>query len=328
VLITPLFVLFCKKGGETMARKKVQKPQSEKLECLKCKRQLADSNYYMNENELFSTQKSVICKKCLNDYIGEKDSVGYLDRVKMVLAILNKPLIMDLWISRGSDWTKYIPQLSSFPQYRGKTFADSDFNASNQQIVYKTVDKDNIELDIKNNNPLFTTEELYELQEFWGRGLNQDEYYFLTNEYQRLLNSYECDSYAMELLFQEAAQQRLTIKKRREKGDSVDKELKTLQDLLGSANIKPAQETGANAVEQATFGTLIKKYENEKPIPEPDEAWKDVDGVRKYVNVWFLGHLSKMLGIKNEHSKEYDEEINKYKVEAPEFEEDSDKGVV
>jgi hypothetical protein len=132
----------------------------------------------------------------------------------------------------------------------------------------------------------------------------------------------------MELLFQEAAQQRLTIKKRREKGDSVDKELKTLQDLLGSANIKPAQETGANAVEQATFGTLIKKYENEKPIPTPDEQWKDVDGIKKYINVWFLGHLCKMMGINNEQSTAYDKEINKYKVEAPQFEEESDKGVI
>ena len=33
-------------------------------------------------------------------------------------------------------------------------------------------------------------------------------------------------------------------------------------------------------------------------MPEPDEAWQDVDGIRRYINVWFLGHLCKMMGIK------------------------------
>jgi hypothetical protein len=318
------FFLF--ERGEIMARKPApKKPETEKFPCMKCQRSLAENNFYINENELFTSKRSVICKKCLSDYIGAKDSIGYLDRVKMVLAILNKPLIWDLWISRDCDWQRYIPPLSSFPQYKGLTYADSDFMKSTQPIAYSTVETTSDgEIPQKNNSNSFTTEELYELQEFWGRGYSQDDYYFLTNEYQKLLNSYECDSYAMELLFQEAAQQRLTIKKRREKGDSVDKELKTLQDLLGSANIKPAQETGANAVEQATFGTLIKKYENEKPIPEPDDEWKDVDGIGNYIKIWFFGHLCKMLGIKNEYSDLYEQEVNKYRVEAPKFEVDEE----
>lgn len=300
------------------------KLNKDKFKCLKCRKEKASTSFYVNASPLFSSEKLEICKECINQFIGEKDSSKYLSRVNQVLALLNKPFLMDLWIQRGEDWAKYIPQLSTLQQYKGLTFSDSDF--SFEGSLHNTEEK---LITDSNEEIIYDQSELNELINFWGRGLSNEEYEFLTNEYQRLLNSYECDSYAMELLFQEVAQIRLTIKKKREKSESVDKELKALQDLLGSANIKPVQETGANATEQATFGTLIKKYENERPIPEPDPMWKDVDGIVKYINVWFLGHLCKMIGIKNEYSMAYEEEMKKYKVEAPKFEEDdSDEGVV
>jgi hypothetical protein len=167
-----------------MARKATPKKQeTEKFECLKCRRQIAETDFYINNNKLFSSKRSIVCKKCLSDYIGEKNSIGYLDRVKMVLAILNKPFISDLWESRSSDWAKYIPQLSSFPQYKGMTFADSDFNKNIKQITDNAISE---EPQSRVNINTFTSEELNELQDFWGRGFTVDEYYFLTNEYQRL----------------------------------------------------------------------------------------------------------------------------------------------
>lgn len=287
----------------TKGRKEVQ----GKIKCLKCNKEKAPntSNFYMNTNPLFSSEKLEICKDCINEFIGDKDSAGYTDRVKLVLALMDKPFLKDLWEQRDSEWSKYIPQLSSFNQYKGLTFADSVFT-----------DTSNTNLDIDGTQKVeLTQEDLEELVRFWGKGYSLEDYEFLQMEYEKLLNSYQCDTYAMEMLFQEAAQTRLTIKKKREINQSVDKELKTLQDILGSANIKPVQESGANAAEQETFGTLIKKYENERPIPEPDEEWKDVDGISHYIKTWFFGHLTKMLGIKNEYTQEYENELKKFTVE-------------
>ena len=84
------------------------------------------------------------------------------------------------------------------------------------------------------------------------------------------------------------------------------------------------QETGANATEQASFGTLLKRYENERPVPQPDPQWEDVDNIKIYSNL-VLGHLCRMLGINNDYSKLYDEEISKYKVETPEYEIDDEE---
>ena len=94
------------------------------------------------------------------------------------------------------------------------------------------------------------------------------------------------------------------------------------QNLLGSANIKPNQTNENALADQNTFGTLIQKWETEKPIPEPDPEWKDVDGILKYISTWFLGHLCKMMGVKNSYSKLYENEMKKYKVEKPQYEDD------
>ena len=69
----------------------------------------------------------------------------------------------------------------------------------------------------------------------------------------------------------------------------------------------------------ASFGSLIRKWEDEKPIPEAKPEWKDVDGIRRYISVYFYGHLSKMFGFRNDWAKLYDEEIAKYTVKKPQM---------
>lgn len=271
-----------------------------KKQCPKCESHYDPvAGFYTADEHIFPSGRFHLCKSCVEEIIDKQGHKGFMT----LLRVMNKPFFEKLY---KGDYKKYLTQIASLSQYKGKTFEDSEFDGDNSSSYHNDTDSENIK----------------ELIEFWGKGFSDDEYLLLQNEYHKLLNAYECDSYAMELLFQEASHQRLTIKRLREAGKSVEKELKTLQDLLGSANIKPVQETGANASEQATFGTLIKKYENERPIPEPDEAWKDVDGIQKYMKVWFFGHFAKMLGMKNDVSSMYEEEVSEYKVEAPEYQED------
>ena len=45
--------------------------------------------------------------------------------------------------------------------------------------------------------------------------------------------------------------------------------------------------------------------------------FKDVDGIKRFVDVYFKGHLAKAFGLKNGYSNLYDEEIDKYRVEKP-----------
>ena len=128
---------------------------------------------------------------------------------------------------------------------------------------------------------------------------------------------------AQEELFKNICIVQLEIRDATQAGRSTKDAMKTLQDLMDSANIKPKQQTDNSLVEQNTFGTLIQRWEQEKPIPEPSPEWRDVDNIGQYITVWFQGHLSKMFGFKNDDAAQYEEEVAKYTVEPPYYGDDS-----
>ena len=69
---------------------------------------------------------------------------------------------------------------------------------------------------------------------------------------------------------------------------------------------------------------MIDKWENTRPIPEIDEELRDVDKIGWYIDVFFRGHLSKMMALKNGLSNLYSKFIKKYTVEKPEYDNDED----
>jgi len=72
------------------------------------------------------------------------------------------------------------------------------------------------------------------------------------------------------------------------------------------------------------MGQMIEKFENERPIPEPDPEFRDVNKIGKYIRVWFSGWLSKALGFKNVYSKEFDDYVKQYQVENPALSQDEE----
>lgn len=119
------------------------------------------------------------------------------------------------------------------------------------------------------------------------------------------------------------------INRDRAAGKPIDKNVNTLNALLGSANLKPAQKKDdADAALMSTpLGVWLYKYENERPLPEIDEDLKDVNGLKKYIFTW-MGHLCKMLGVKNGYTRMYEEEIARLRVEKPEFDEEDDESLL
>ena len=159
---------------------------------------------------------------------------------------------------------------------------------------------------------------------FFGTGFTEEDYDFLEEQYTDWTTRHECQSKAQEEVFKQLCFAQLDILKAKRRGDNAKDELKTFQDLLDTAKLKPKQINTDSLSSDRTFGQLIKLWEDEKPIPEPDEEFKDVDGIKRYISVFFLGHLAKMLGVKNKWSKMYEDEMSKYKVEKPEYEDDDE----
>ena len=281
-------------------KRKVQKKTCTNPDCL---RELALANFYNTSDvDFFPDGKIPICKDCCYAMLDTKGFEGF----QSLMRIINKPIYFEHF---KGDYKDYIRFINSMPQYKDKVFTDSTL--FNEAKVNKAK--------IKEQLTELSEEDFKELEVIFGEGYTERDYIYLSNEYDDYCNRYEVDSKALENLIKEICVTQLDIRKKRAVNEKVDTQLKTLQDLLGSSNLKPVQETGANAVDQESFGTLIKKWENERPIPEPDEEWKDVDGIGKYVRTFFLGHLARLFGKEgdNPYRDEYEEVIGEHTVRPP-----------
>ena len=167
-----------------------------------------------------------------------------------------------------------------------------------------------------------------EVMDFWGPGYTPAMYLDLEQRrgywMSRFPKNTEMDI-GTEALIRQICNLEIDINRDRAAGKSIDKNVNALNTLLGSASLKPTQKTENEAgMENTPFGVWIHRWENELPVPEVDPEFEDVDGIIRYFEIWFKGHLAKMLGLKNAASKLYEETIQKMRVERPEYDDEDD----
>ena len=205
--------------------------------------------------------------------------------------------------NRSSPFSTYNTALRSLPQYRGLKWKDSEFGAEGSA----------------EDEQLSKRKPRREIIKLFGSGFSTEDYLYLQDQYDDWCSRTQVDSKSQQTYVAQICMQLLDIYKDRKAGRDVTKKLDALDKLMNSAKLQPKQNVDNSATDALTFGQLIEKWENEKPIPEPSEEFKDVDGIGKYIRVWFTGWLSKALGLRaNVFTEEYDEEIAKYTVTKPE----------
>ncbi len=300
------------------------KKEKNTYKCISCGEPYTDPrNFFSTKSSIykFNNFRVTICKKCI-----ERLFESYKARYNDVYYAFYHICVITGWYyseeafrsALGDDIDTigcYVSRMS-VGRCKGKTFDTNlmeDFNFKNKPpVVESTYHGDSEELE----------EIRKQMKQRWGNGLTDDDYEFLEQEYDQWSTMYNCGEKNMQTLIEEICLTKLTIRKKRAAGEPVDKDQKSLQDFMGSCNLKPMQETGANAAEQSTFGNFIKHIENDRPIPEPEDEFKDVDNILKYIRIWFVGHLAKIFGKDNEYSTEYELEREKYTVSVPEVEDD------
>lgn len=173
-------------------------------------------------------------------------------------------------------------------------------------------------------------EEIYvapEIIDFWGADYSPDFLLKLDKRYKTWTKGQDDLEPAAISLFKHICVLEETIAIDSAAGRPFDKNLNTLNGLLGSLNMKPVQkkDESDSAFDNTPFGVWIDRWEHKRPIPEPDPALIDVDGIVRYITVWFYGHISKTLGIQNVYCDMYEKEMEKMKVSRPEsFDEELD----
>lgn len=231
--------------------------------------------------------------------------------------------------------TQYITRLNTY-NYTGKSYDDTIAEAGETGVSTILTDHlpeppkiESVVVAPKDDTPI--TDDIID---FWGTGYTPSMY----RELERRLSywrtkfpeNFEFDI-GTEVIIKQICFLELDINRDRAEGKPVDKNVNTLNTLLGSANLKPAQKKGdenlEKELESTPMGVWLWRYENQRPLPEVSEDLKDVNGIKKYIFTW-MGHLCKMLNIKNGYTRLYEEEIERLRVERPEYSEEDDESLL
>lgn len=166
-----------------------------------------------------------------------------------------------------------------------------------------------------------------DVKDLWGSGytphmyieLEQRKNYWIT----RLPEGVDLDI-GTEALIKQICILELDINRDRMQGKPVDKSINTLNTLLGSASLKPAQkkESADSELEKMPLGVGIQKWEYSRPLPETPKELRDIRHTIKNITTWYLGHACKMVGLKNSYCKMYEDEMERLSVKRVEGDEE------
>lgn len=307
------------------------KSTKAKITCFNCGNEYVETNFYNSSSEFYNNiGKIPYCKQCVEkyyqQYFDKYTNEGCLTpernavkRLCMAFDIYYKEDVFNTAMNKIkqrniniSPMMEYIKQIQLI-QYKGKSY---DNTVSDEE-------KEKFDLSVSNGNFGNITVDQKTI-DFFGNGFTDEDYKFLKREYQDWTARHECSTKAQEEVFKRICFKQLEILKATRRGEDTKNLDATFQNYLDTAKLQPKQNAGDTTAENQTFGTLIDKWENERPLPEIDEELKDVDKIGLYLDVFFKGHLAKTMGLKNGHSRLYSQYMKQYTVEKPEYESDED----
>ena len=320
-----------------MAEMTDKRTRKEKFVCFHCGKEYVNTNYY-NSNSEFYMSIGVIpyCKKCLDKFYQnyvklykrqgcsnpEKKAVK---RICMAFDIYFREDVFNSAIKKVKEgeintnpFNQYmrIIQLSQYNRNREtyeNTLSDDEERRSSgvdddEEDVSEIIDEDT--------------------RNFFGAGFKSEDYKFLKKEYDDWTARHECKTKSQEEIFKDICFNRLQNLKALQRGEDTKDITASFQKLLDSGKLQPKQNSGDTMADNQTFGTLIDKWENTRPIPEIDEELKDVDNIALYIDVFFRGHLAKMMGLKNGLSNLYTKFMKKFTVNKPEYNDDENSEIL
>lgn len=304
----------------------------EKYKCFYCGKEYVETNYYKSDSMFFENiGKIPYCKQCIEKYyqhyLEKYTNEGCLTpeqnavkRVCMAFDIyynakafysaIDSAKKRNMNISAMGAYMKMI-QLS---QHKGKSYDNTVFDEEQENFAEsvscnvaddRKVDEDTIQ--------------------FFGVGFTDEDYDFLQREYNDWTARHECKTKAQEEVFKDICFNRLQNLKALRRGEDTKDITASFQKMLDSGKLQPKQNSGDTTADNQTFGTLIDKWENTRPLPEIDEELKDVDKIGFYIDTFFKGHTCRMLNVKNAFSNLYSSMMKKFTVNKPEYNLDEDE---
>lgn len=309
----------------------------EKRTCFYCGKEYVDTNFYKSNSNFYSNIGKVpYCKQCIEklyqEYFAKYTNEGCLtpekksvQRLCMIFDIYYKD---DIFYAAIEDAKKRKMNISAMGAYM-KMIQLQQYNR-NKESYENTIteaEQENFAMSaISDISDEITVDR--QTIDFFGVGFTDDDYKYLKREYDDWTARHECNTKAQEEVIKDICFNRLQNLKALRRGEDTKDITASFQKMLDAGKLQPKQNSGDTTADNQTFGTLIDKWENERPLPEIDEELKDVDRIGWYIDVFFRGHLSRMMGLKNGLSNLYGKFMKKYTVEKPEYNDEENSEVL
>jgi len=274
--------VFCRKCGDKRPEREFYPTTSPHLDangyCPFCKK--CHGLIYSNHFNAYQDISRALYETCRDvDFIYREDAVT---KVLSRLKEMTDREIQEEGLNVFALYRKFIMSyLDKDERSDGFRFASSDKITK----IYDIPDENGIKKEVN------TAERARNLEKVWGIGKPLWEYEYLQEDLEKMQKSFECPDYGMELIMKDICHLNLDIEKARREGQSSStlKLIEARTKLMGEAKMKPIQSNGLEANETVTFGTLLERIENNKPIPKhPDNEMK------KYIDTYFVGQIARI----------------------------------
>lgn len=142
------------------------------------------------------------------------------------------------------------------------------------------------------------------LDKKWGSGHTPEEVSYLEDEYSGWAKMVDVDDKSVEILVKEICLQTLAIRRKREDGQSVNKQdIDTLTNLMEVCKLSPAKQNEIGSKQNRDcFGVWLKDVETLTPAEwvENQKLFKDVEGIEEYVDRNFGRALKNYIGMQRD----------------------------
>lgn len=317
-------------------------PEREKLDKFMCTR--CGKVYTRQKNNFPASQSPLytgngggylpVCCHCVeNLYEHYRETLGNsaeaVRRICMKFDIYWSPEIYNMINRQNTSASRVRAYISKtfLIRYIGKTYDDTldEENGGRQLLSLEDVTPDPDESPAETaRRPEISPETIL----FWGEGFDGDMYRELDMRFERWTKDLPKPLPVVEeSLYKQICIQEAQINRKAATGQDVEKGQSALNGLLSSLNVKPNQKKDDDTaeLESTPLGVWARRWEEKRPIPDYDIPEPRI--VRDVI-VWLYGHLGKAFGLKNVHTQLYDEEMDRYRVSKPEYENDDDDEII
>lgn len=248
----------------------------EKKTCKKCGESKRLGDFYKSNSELNGDGKTTICKQCVQDRyetlltIYDGKSMSAFRHLLMNLdEFFSEELYNECVIKDGTKFIgEYFKVVNRDKNYRENTSLNNTLESNETK-------------DIQLEDGVISEELILR----WGRGRKKEDYILLEKRYNQKIEDYPSKKPAEKAILRSMCLLELDIEEARTSDKKNVPQLeKALSDKFKQLGINPSDNSMYDEQSMLIFGVIMGIIENDYPIAEIQDIYKDVD---KYKYYWY-----------------------------------------